>query len=110
VKQNIFTRDLWAMPAFRLLARGFGVYLCASLLAKSRKGFVDASIMVRSFHVHGTDAYFYSTWYALLAFVGLAFILTPPKFWKKPFFAWPLLVCVLCYLLLALIILFRAVK
>ena len=91
MKQNILTRDLWTMPAFRVFARIIGVLEAVLSLKKAILGFISGTITPRSWQFHGIEAYLYCSWYSVYAILLLFFALTPPRFWKRPVFVWPAL-------------------
>jgi hypothetical protein len=104
MKQNILTRDLWTMPAFRVFARIIGVLAAVLFLKKAILGFISGTITRRSWQFHGVDAYLYCSWYSVFAILLLCFALTPPRFWKQPVFVWPALSFGCLFAILAIVI------
>ena len=91
MKQSIFTRDLWAVSAFRVLARIVAVFLAATYLHRSIGGFISGTVIGGYHQYQGVDAYLYCAWYAVFAVLLLCFALTPPRFWMRSVFVWPAL-------------------
>jgi len=107
MNQSILTRNLWTVPAFRLSARIVGVLAAALFLKKAIVGFVSGTISRGSWQFRGVDAYLYCAWYAVLPAALLCFILTPPRYWKRPVFVWPALSSGCLFVILAIAIAFR---
>src|SRR5258708_5463229 len=107
MNQSILNRDLWTVPAFRVLARIVGVLAAAAFLTKASVGFFSGTITQGSWQFHGVDAYLYCCWYAVLAVALLSFIFTPPRYWKRPVFVWPALSGGCLFVILAIAIAFR---